>query len=201
MYGVYGRTVASDIFTTFGLFQYIAPVGIAIATVIGLGCIMSFVSGLKWSGIGFAFLILALCYQYYFLINAFWTKADIQNTTQNYNGTTGPYQDYGDKFLIYLSEAPGILNKTFGCTATGAFKLALTIAIAFSAIVGRAGPLEILFFVFIGGFLYELNRQIISFVSYDVGGSTTIFMFGGIMGTVVALILSFTKQKVDVVER
>lgn len=32
---------------------------------------------------------------------------------------------------------------------------------------------------------------------YDIGGSNTIFMFGGIMGTVVALILSFTKQKLD----
>jgi hypothetical protein len=47
----------------------------------------------------------------------------------------------------------------------------------------------------IGGFLYELNRQIISTVMYDVGGSTTIFMFGGIMGSIVALILSLTKQK------
>lgn len=30
---------------------------------------------------------------------------------------------------------------------------------------------------------------------YDIGGSTTIFMFGGIMGTIVSLILSLTKQK------
>lgn len=58
-----------------------AAVGIAIAAAIGLGGIMSFVAGLKWSGYGFAFLILAMSFQYYFLINAFWTKADIQATT------------------------------------------------------------------------------------------------------------------------
>jgi len=40
--------------------------------------------------------------------------------------------------------------------------MALCLTIAFSAIVGRAGPLEILIFVLIGGALYELNRQIIS---------------------------------------
>ena len=32
---------------------------------------------------------------------------------------------------------------------------------------------------------------------YDIGGSNTIFMFGGLMGTVVAMLLSLTKQKAD----
>ncbi len=73
--------------------------------------------------------------------------------------------------------------------------MALTITIAFSAVVGRAGPLEILIFVLIGGCLYELNRQIITQVNYDVGGSITIFMFGGIQGTIVAILLAFTRQK------
>ena len=73
--------------------------------------------------------------------------------------------------------------------------MALTITIAFSAVVGRAGPLEILIFVLIGGALYELNRQIIVQVNYDIGGSITIFMFGGIQGTIAALLLAFIKQK------
>jgi hypothetical protein len=67
--------------------------------------------------------------------------------------------------------------------------------IAFSAIIGRAGPLEILIFVIFGGALYELNRQIIARVNYDVGGSITMFMFGGIQGTIVAILLGLTKQK------
>ncbi len=75
--------------------------------------------------------------------------------------------------------------------------MALTITIAFSAVVGRAGPLEILMFVLFGGLLYELNRQLIAIVNYDIGGSITIFMFGGIMGTVVAIMLALFRQKED----
>lgn len=41
---------------------------------------MTYVTGLKWSGIGFALLILSMSFQWYFLINAFWTKADVQDT-------------------------------------------------------------------------------------------------------------------------
>jgi len=73
--------------------------------------------------------------------------------------------------------------------------MALTITIAFSAVVGRAGPLEILFFVLFGGALYELNRQIIVQVNYDIGGSITIFMFGGLQGTIVAIMLALFRQK------
>ena len=36
---------------------------------------------------------------------------------------------------------------------------------------------------------------------YDIGGSNTIFMFGGLMGTVVALFLALAKQKNDLVHR
>lgn len=166
-----------------------------------MGGIMSYVTGLKWSGFGFALLIVVLSYQYYFLINAFWTKADVQDTFVDVKGNAQPHQYYGDDFLIWVSEAFGTFYKTFGNTATGAFKMALSLTIAFSAIVGRAGPLEILFFVLIGGALYELNRQIISTEMYDIGGSNTIFMFGGLMGTVVALFLAFTKQKIDLEKR
>lgn len=157
---------------------------------------MTYVTGLKWSGFGFALLITVLCYQYYFLISAFWTKTDIQRTFADVsNNSTQGEQYFGDDYLIWVSEIIGGAVRTFGCTATGAFKMALTITIAFSAVIGRAGPLEILIFVLIGGCLYELNRQIIVQVNYDIGGSITIFMFGGIQGGIAALILALTKQK------
>jgi hypothetical protein len=63
---------------------------------------------------------------------------------------------------MYLSEASAIGFKTLGATATGAFKMSLTLCIAFASVIGRAGPLEILIFVLFGGVLYELNRQIIT---------------------------------------
>ena len=205
MYGVYGHTSSADIYNSGGVFAYVSAVGIALASVIGLGGIMSYVSGLKWSGFGFAFLILAMAYQYYFLINAFWTKAGVQNTKQSPTGTIVAGQKYGEDFIMYVSEMgaslAGTAWKTLGLTATGAFKMAMTITIGFASVMGRAGPLEIMFFVLIGGALYELNRQIISNHMYDVGGSDTIFMFGGLMGTVVSFVLTLFKQKEDVVTR
>jgi len=52
-----------------------------------------------------------------------------------------------------------------------------------------------LFMVIIGTILYELNRQIIANFSVDVGGSNSIFAFGGCYGIGVALILYFIRQK------
>jgi|GEM_PF-7087205 len=80
MYAIYVHTASYNIYLTAGLREYVAAVGVAISVIIGMGGIMSYVTGLKWSGFGFALLITALCYQYYFLINAFWTKADVQHT-------------------------------------------------------------------------------------------------------------------------
>jgi hypothetical protein len=141
MYGIYTHTTSYNLYATNGLREYVAAVGIAISTIIGIGGIMTYVTGLKWSGFGFALLITALSYQYYFLINAFWTKADIQATTTDVNGNSQSHQYYGDDFLIWVSEGLGATFKTFGNTATGAFKMALTLTIGFAAIVGRAGPL------------------------------------------------------------
>ena len=86
-----------------------------------------------------------------------------------------------------------------GC---GDFSAGLTVqrAVAIKADPDRGGDVRRItdepgIFVLIGGALYELNRQIISTQMYDIGGSNTIFMFGGLMGTVVAFFLAFTKQK------
>jgi hypothetical protein len=42
---------------------------------------------------------------------------------------------------MYVSEGSAVTFKTFGATAAGAFKMALTLTIAFAAVIGRAGPL------------------------------------------------------------
>lgn len=43
--------------------------------------------------------------------------------------------------MMYVSEGSSLTIKTLGSTATGAFKLALTLCVAFAAVMGRAGPL------------------------------------------------------------
>jgi hypothetical protein len=62
-------------------------------------------------------------------------------------------------------------------------------SIAFAAIGGRGGPLEALIIIIVGVITFELNRQIISLFSVDVGGSMTVFEFGGFYGTTIAVLL------------
>jgi hypothetical protein len=70
----------------------------------------------------------------------------------------------------------------------------LALNIIFAAIGGRAGPLEAMFITVFGTIFYEINRQVLSLFSVFPGGSTTIFEFGGIAGTVISLLLWKTKQ-------
>jgi hypothetical protein len=68
-------------------------------------------------------------------------------------------------------------------------------AVAFACFSGRAGPLSALILVIIGTIFYELNRQIISKLAVDYGGSMSIFCFGGFMGSAASLILYFSGQR------
>lgn len=43
--------------------------------------------------------------------------------------------------------------------------------------------------------MYELNRQIVADYLNDIGGSITIFLFGGLVGTVASIILALTQNK------
>jgi hypothetical protein len=104
-----------------------------------------------WTGMGFTLLITALTMEFYFMINAFWTKAAI-NGSLNPPHFADENKDY-DFFLTNLNEPNG-----FQATITGGFRCALANLIAFSAIIGRAGPLESLFVVIFGTIGYELNR-------------------------------------------
>jgi hypothetical protein len=66
--------------------------------------------------------------------------------------------------------------------------------IAFAAIGGRGGPLEALVIVVIGVVTYELNRQVLSLFSVNVGGTMTIFEFGGFYGTTIAALMRWTSH-------
>ncbi len=69
-------------------------------------------------------------------------------------------------------------------------KCALSVVIAFSSILGRAGQLECLFVSIIGVIGFELNRQIIlERIGSDSFGTFYIFAFGGCMGLVLGLFL------------
>ena len=146
----------------------------------------SYLKRLTWSGIGFAFLITALCIQFYPLVNAFWTKTAIQKnpTANTFSGSSA-----SNYFNLFLSNLEIIAGANYGNTVTTAIKCALSILVAFSSILGRAGPLECLIATLLGSMGFELNRQIISNLGQDSFGTFSIFTFGGFMGLALGVIL------------
>jgi hypothetical protein len=135
-----------------------------------------------WSGIGFTFLITALCIELYPLINAFWTKTRIQN-----NGLVNNFSDH--TYFVVLANSHTPADQAYGNCITNAIKCALAIAVAFSSIVGRAGGLECLLVTSIGAIGFELNRQVILNLAVDSFGAYFIFTYGGFMGLALGLIL------------
>ena len=137
---------------------------------------------------GFTLLITCFTFQYYFLINGFWSNVNIQESLFGFGGDTS--------FPVRLAEdyATGD-SYSGGATAVHALKASLSMVVAFSAIMGRAGPLEALIMVIPGVILYELNRQLITRIGMDISASMSIFAFGGAFGIGVALILYFLKQR------
>lgn len=96
---------------------------------------------------GFALLICALSMEFYFMFNAFWIKADVLNEATVFFAST-------DKtFNFYLSDL-NLSTVEFSSTITGGFRCALAMLIAFSSVLGRAGPLEAWFITFFGVFGY-----------------------------------------------
>lgn len=72
----------------------------------------------------------------------------------------------------------------------GAAKSALALSIAFAGIAGRAGYLEAFLISTLGTLFHQLNSGLVARYAVDFGGTMNIFIFGGAMGTVMALLLS-----------
>lgn len=149
---------------------------------------------LIWSGIGFTFFITAFCIEVYPLVNDFWTKVGLQsnNTTPNF--------DFSNKsFNLYLSDretGTGGNITFFGNSLTNAIKCALSVSIAFSALLGRAGHLECLIVSVFGVIGFELNRQIVQEnQGTDTFGTFYIFTFGGFMGLALGLLSMLRERK------
>lgn len=105
---------------------------------------------MTWSGMGFALLISALCFEFFFMFNALWTKAHVF-TDSNTDFSTQSYN-------LYLSVLNQPASEPYDATVTAAFRCSLAILIAFSSILGRAGPLEAYLTALFGTIGYELNR-------------------------------------------
>jgi ammonia channel protein AmtB len=150
---------------------------------------------LIWSGIGFTFFITALSLEIYPLVNAFWTKVGLQS--QNVPMTDFSYDQRNYSIFLANRDTSSVNTAAFyGNCMTNALKCALSLAVAFSSVLGRVGHLECLLLVLFGTVGYELNRQIIQeSQGADAFGTFYIFTFGGFMGLTAGLLTLVREKK------
>lgn len=154
----------------------------------GFGLLFGYSRRLAWSGIGFTFFITAFCIEVYPLVNSFWTKTAIQSNNSPTLGFGYDNRDY-NIFLSDRETSPNSARTFYGNSLTNAIKCALSVAVAFSAVLGRVGHLECLIVAVFGTVGFELNRQIIQQnQGIDTFGTFYIFTFGGFMGLALGLL-------------
>ena len=83
---------------------------------------------------------------------------------------------------------------TYGATLVQAIKCSLANCIIFSAILGRAGPLEAFIIALFGTIGFELNRNLVDLVHFDFGDCYEVFVYGGFMGLIVGALLSIKEK-------
>ena len=81
----------------------------------------------------YCLLITALCVEFYPLVNAFWAKVSISNSTL--------YDDSFNvkDFSVFLATRDSTAN--LNNTLTAAIKCSIAIIVALSSLIGRIGPL------------------------------------------------------------
>ena len=115
------------------------------------------------------------------MMNCFWTKATIAWSYPDIVRFTDEDKSY-NFWLTNFDDDPGYL-----ASLTSGFRCALSNLVAFSSILGRAGPLEAFIVVVVGTIGYELNRQILYAFNIDSGGTNSIFIFGGFMSLMIGV--------------
>lgn len=99
---------------------------------IGFGFLMTFIKNYTWSALAYTFFLNAIAVQLYLLFQAFWHTV---------------FHGDGNNFKIFINE------KSF----TFASYSVASMLIAFGAVIGKVGPLELLIIGVVGVFGYTLN--------------------------------------------
>lgn len=116
---------------------------------LGFGGLFAYIRKLVWSALGFNLLIVCLSIEWFFLIYFFWFKVDIRGTTLNFSSGT-IFNNIWLTNSIYKKINDNLIINAYGSCLTQALKCALANCIGFSAILGRAGPLEAFFIALFG---------------------------------------------------
>lgn len=127
--------------------------------------------------------MLAITVQLYFLVSAFFTKVQLQPSTESFSSVGSS--------LIELTP----FYSKFGSSFSGALSCALSVYVSYTAFHGRVGPLELFYHTLPTVIGYEINRQLLVRLNvYDSGGSMGIFVFGSLCGFIVSWMLSLHKK-------
>lgn len=70
--------------------------------------------------------------------------------------------------------------------------------VGWTSLLGRAGPMEAFVMTILGVIFYEINRQTMTRFAIDLGGSMTIFVFGGTMGFITSLVMRNARNTVAI---
>lgn len=134
---------------------------------IGFGFLMVGIRNHSWSALAYTFLINAIVVELYLLLQPFWHRVFFGGWEND---------------IIEIKET----------NFTGASYSVASILIAFGAVLGRVGPLELLLMSIFGIIGYTLNESLVYEVLhvYDNGGSTAIHSYGAYYGVTVTFILS-----------
>jgi hypothetical protein len=155
----------------------------------GFGLFFSYLRNYNWSGMGFTLFITATVFQLYFLVNGFFTRANFEKQSNSSFTQT--------HISIFLNDEPYVSSATSTneATAVGAIRCALALSIAFAGIGGRAGYLEAFLVSVLGTIGNVINSKLVSRFSVDTGSTMRVFLFGGTMGVIMALLLSCKQGK------
>jgi len=155
---------------------------------LGFAALFSYHRKLVWSTLGFNLLIVCLTVEWYFLINLFWLKTDIRGIGMPFSAGTW----YNNIWLTnsqFRTFDSSLKVSAVGQALTEAAYCGLANMIGFSAILGRAGPLEAFLISALGTVGYTLCKHVINYLFFDYGGSYTVFVFGGFMSLMIGLFL------------
>lgn len=138
-------------------FAYIYPyyIDIHVMVFIGFGLLVAYLKNHGWTAIGINFVVAALTLQVYILFRQFWLASF------NANWAT--------------------VNLSFDMLLTAEYCIA-SVLITWTAVVGRLGAFQLVTISVGQAFLYSLNEIICltRIKGFDLGGSMTVFAFGGI---------------------
>lgn len=148
MYGFFMEYVfiQSDTFDGYGPFLVFA---LALMVLVGFGLLLTYIQTASWTGLTFNLLIAAITIQFYFLINAFFTKLQLQPSNDSFS--TKSYKQM--ELTPYLSN--------HGASFSDAFRCCISMTVMYSVLHARIALLETFVCTIIGNIAYEVNRQVL----------------------------------------